>query len=678
MDRAAGPMLIRAPYALGDWWIVPEECLVRRTAAPPAAARKLTPRAMEVLLYLSERPGEVVSTDELLDALWRGTFTTANGVQKCVTELRNAFDDDARNPRVLQTIPKRGYKLLIAPELSIPKPLTSPSACDGDTAVGRSSASGWFRSAMGASLLALLAVIVVQVFPPGGQVIEEAPCEANPSDAENLCRNPKPTTVAVLRFSAQEPEAQLLADALTDLLVGSLHQIKHLDIAARRDSFGEAAGHGTSREVGERLGVEHVLEGAVRFESDQLQVAVQLINVQSGKELYGDRIVAPKASMFDLQDELAARVMRALKIHLSDVERQAMLQTGTRNTEAFLEHKRAFALVSSGSLEDLTLATRHARRAIEIDPSFTGAYQCLLIAFENLSGFHLTVAQSELVRREVEAVVAEIGLLMPGTDLHEIARFIAARLGNDQLGTVNYLVRGIKQGGRTDMPAAFGRLLMQTGLIDEGEAYQRDYLTERGLPLEPSLHRLAAAGDTQVLLARRRQFMAEYPDDITNLAGQVSDLARIGEFTDARKQLQRLEEMDKEGLWAHSSRHTVLMREGVMPKNGDLYRAFMAHPLSTAIAKGHLAFMYGDVPEGIEHWAALSPLEQRVLLQSLPFMEADYPEGVASHPGYQALLDRLGLGRQWQRYLAAKVSELAPFTGIALTSVPDMQVALVD
>lgn len=113
------------PFWLDACQVVPEECLIRLGEDVPTDQRKVTPRAMDVLIYLAAHPSHVVSSDELLNELWNGKFASPNAVQKCIFELRHALGDDARHPTILQTIPKRGYKLLPSPQ---PIEQVSPNA----------------------------------------------------------------------------------------------------------------------------------------------------------------------------------------------------------------------------------------------------------------------------------------------------------------------------------------------------------------------------------------------------------------------------------------------------------------------------------------------------------------------------------------------------------------------
>ena len=100
----------RADFRLGDWLIRPSLATIERGAE----AVHVTPKAMDVLVYLADAGGEVVSRNQLLDAVWPGMSVTPDALSQCVVELRKAFRDDPKTPAVIQTIPKIGLRLLIA------------------------------------------------------------------------------------------------------------------------------------------------------------------------------------------------------------------------------------------------------------------------------------------------------------------------------------------------------------------------------------------------------------------------------------------------------------------------------------------------------------------------------------------------------------------------------------
>src|SRR5262245_37416806 len=98
----------RPDFRLGDWLVRPSLATIERGAE----AMHVTPRSMAVLIYLADARGEVVSRNELLDAVWPGMAVTPDALSQCVVELRKAFRDDPKQPAVIQTIPKLGLRLL--------------------------------------------------------------------------------------------------------------------------------------------------------------------------------------------------------------------------------------------------------------------------------------------------------------------------------------------------------------------------------------------------------------------------------------------------------------------------------------------------------------------------------------------------------------------------------------
>ncbi len=95
-------------FRLGDWIVQP--ALVRIEEGD--VHRRLEPKVMDVLLALAEAPGQVRSKQELLDTVWADTFVADGVLLRSISELRRAFDDDVKAPRFIETIPKRGYRLI--------------------------------------------------------------------------------------------------------------------------------------------------------------------------------------------------------------------------------------------------------------------------------------------------------------------------------------------------------------------------------------------------------------------------------------------------------------------------------------------------------------------------------------------------------------------------------------
>ena len=96
------------PFKVGDWLVEPSLDRISRGSEE----RSLRPQVMELLVYLAERPGEVVSTEQLLEDLWDGRIVTEGSVYNCVSELRVALSADEDDDAAVQTIPKKGYRLV--------------------------------------------------------------------------------------------------------------------------------------------------------------------------------------------------------------------------------------------------------------------------------------------------------------------------------------------------------------------------------------------------------------------------------------------------------------------------------------------------------------------------------------------------------------------------------------
>ena len=95
-------------FVLGTWVVRPLE----NRLVGDGAEERLEPKAMDVLVELARHPGEVVTRNHLFDTVWAGTIVTDEVLSRCISLLRQQLGDDAKNPRFIQTIPRRGYRLM--------------------------------------------------------------------------------------------------------------------------------------------------------------------------------------------------------------------------------------------------------------------------------------------------------------------------------------------------------------------------------------------------------------------------------------------------------------------------------------------------------------------------------------------------------------------------------------
>jgi DNA-binding winged helix-turn-helix (wHTH) protein len=108
--------LVQGDFRIDDWLIQPQINSVEKEGK----TWHLEPKVMQVLLYLASHPNEVLSKDRLLEAVWHNTFVGDDVLVRCISEIRYVFGDDPKSSRVIQTIPKGGYRLIAAVTAEVP------------------------------------------------------------------------------------------------------------------------------------------------------------------------------------------------------------------------------------------------------------------------------------------------------------------------------------------------------------------------------------------------------------------------------------------------------------------------------------------------------------------------------------------------------------------------------
>jgi serine/threonine protein kinase/Flp pilus assembly protein TadD len=181
-------------------------------------------------------------------------------------------------------------------------------------------------------------------------------------------------SLAVLPFADLSParDQEYFCDGLADELIDALSRVRGLRVASRTSSFQFKGTAPDVREVGRRLGVRAVLEGSVRKAGDRLRVTVQVTDVVQGFSLSSQRYDRALADVFAIQEDLAEKVVAALKVTLSEGERR-VLEAPTTNLRAYDLYLRARGLFSQFRVEAMASARELFRRAVEADPDFAHA-----------------------------------------------------------------------------------------------------------------------------------------------------------------------------------------------------------------------------------------------------------------------------------------------------------------
>jgi len=331
---------------------------------------------MAVLVYLAERPGQVVSADELVDAVWLGRPMGDNPVYKCITQLRAALGDDPKTPTYIATVHTKGYRLIAPVEW-----------CDADgSLVGGAPAVGaaamprrwvrrrllaWTVGVFAAGLIAAVLFSVRDSFDgPGGEA-------APPTVAEQ-------PSIAVLPFAnlSPGPGQDYFADGLSEELITQLAHLPGLRVIGRTSSFAFKNKNEDLRTIGQTLGVDHVLEGSVRKMGNRVRVTAQLIDPADGSHLWASAYDRSLDDIFTIQEDIAKTVASALRISISA---RVVRQGGTRNFEAYDAYLAGLAAASEGGADNVLASIAAFRRAVVIDPGFIAAWGALAGAYRQAS-----------------------------------------------------------------------------------------------------------------------------------------------------------------------------------------------------------------------------------------------------------------------------------------------------
>lgn len=249
-------------------------------------------------------------------------------------------------------------------------PSDAPTARGTEPARSRSWAASWVALLVLAGALPFAALYwgpFSSPLPPVPQAPEALPLPELPS-------------VAVLPFSnmSGDPEQEYFADGISEDLITDLSKIAGLFVIARNSSFAYKGANVDVMQVGRDLGVGYVLEGSVRRADDRLRITAQLVETQNGRHVWADRYDRDARAIFEVQDEVAARIVDALKVSLTPEER---LRLGgapdTRNMEAHEELMRGLHFMVQSDRQSNRRAVESFERAIRLDPGYARAYAYL-------------------------------------------------------------------------------------------------------------------------------------------------------------------------------------------------------------------------------------------------------------------------------------------------------------
>ena len=190
------------------------------------------------------------------------------------------------------------------------------------------------------------------------------------------------SSICVLPFAnmSGDAEQEYFSDGISEDILTDLAKVSALSVIARNTAFTFKGQHIDVRQVASQLGASHVLEGSVRKAGGRVRITAQLIDGASGHHIWAERYDRDLTDIFDVQDEISQAIVAALKLRLLPEEKQAILQRGTENVEAYNVFLMARDHLMTGNAGDRRrdeAMARLCRHALELDPHFAAAWVLL-------------------------------------------------------------------------------------------------------------------------------------------------------------------------------------------------------------------------------------------------------------------------------------------------------------
>jgi TolB-like protein/Tfp pilus assembly protein PilF len=337
---------------------------------------RLQEQPFEILRVMLERPGEVVTREELQRRLWPdGTFVDVeHALNAAVKRLRAALGDDADNPRFVETLPRRGYRFI-----------ATLNGLDG-----------------------------------GSGVASQPPSQPR-------------LVVLPLTNLSDDPANEYFSDGLTEELIGQLGAMfrGRIGVIARWSSMTFKGTSQRARAIGEALRADYLLEGSVRHGDDRIRITVRLIEAASETQLWSDAYehnlsdCNVKSGRLSFQTDVASRVARALALELTPAP-DAPSPAPTAAPSAYRAYLRGRYHWNNRGAEGLADALSAFTRAVEETPAFGAGHAALARtriaiaeSYHTVPRQALTEARNAAVRAlELDPDLAEAHLAMG--DVHRL------------------------------------------------------------------------------------------------------------------------------------------------------------------------------------------------------------------------------------------------------------------
>jgi TolB-like protein/DNA-binding winged helix-turn-helix (wHTH) protein/Tfp pilus assembly protein PilF len=333
----------------------------RRSLRRSGTDVELRPLAFDALAFLARNAGRVVTKDELIAAIWPGLVVTDDSIARCISDIRRALGD--ADQKIVKTVPRRGYTLAIpvttqAPDGAPPPMVPERHELPVERPAVRRMAVG---AAVGAVCIALVLAAWLTLQRPATSMIHPG------------------VSIVVLPLASQggDPAQDRLAAALTDEITVDLSRIPGSFVIARATADTYRGRSVDARQVGRELGVRYVLDGGLARLGDTARLTLQLVDSDSGRALWADRIDGELPDLPALYRRVTGTVARSLDLTLQELETSRARARQGADLQGLLLQARWLLQFNRTTPESLQEARQLLERVTGSDPGSALAFALL-------------------------------------------------------------------------------------------------------------------------------------------------------------------------------------------------------------------------------------------------------------------------------------------------------------
>jgi TolB-like protein/DNA-binding winged helix-turn-helix (wHTH) protein/Tfp pilus assembly protein PilF len=360
---------------------------------------------MKLLEMLLERPGEVVTREELRSRVWTdenfGDFDQA--VNIAIAKLRNALGDSAENPRFIETLPKRGYRFIA--DVSVVDADARPKRPDSAARdLPATESVRKLQELQGAGLTIAPAAPRRQLWPTRRLIVALALVLSLSLAILAVwlfrSRGSAPTRIrslAVLPLDNLSGDAaqNYFADGMTDELITDLAQISALRVISRTSVMAYRGARKPLPQIARELNVDAVVEGTVLRSGDQVRITAQLIEASTDKHLWSQSYEGELRDTLALQSRVARAIADQIRINLTPQEQAALKNAKVVNPEAYEAYLKGRYFWNKRTGDNLKVALAYFNQAIDEDPKYARAYSGLADTYALLGDWQYAVMPSK-------------------------------------------------------------------------------------------------------------------------------------------------------------------------------------------------------------------------------------------------------------------------------------------